>query len=153
MPRLIWVFARRTSHFAGFVVLKTLQGKKQDNFHTGQTGRVASDLYLPSKTYHPLESTENGNRIASNEASKNSLIFPWPNFIFPSPKYWHFVAFFSSCRQGWQKSGKFSYFPGQQAILEIPGQYWEVAADKWQLQFSRILKCTYPTVQIKNMLF
>ena len=27
-------------------------------------------------------------------------------------------------RQGWQKGGKYSYFPGRREILVIPGKYW-----------------------------
>ena len=26
--------------------------------------------------------------------------------------------------QGWQKGGKYSYFPGRREILVIPGNYW-----------------------------
>ena len=26
--------------------------------------------------------------------------------------------------QGWQKGGKYSYFPGRREILVIPGKYW-----------------------------
>ena len=26
--------------------------------------------------------------------------------------------------QGWQKDGKYSYFPGRWEILVIPGKYW-----------------------------
>ena len=29
-----------------------------------------------------------------------------------------------SDKQGWQKGGKYSYFPGWQEILVIPGKYW-----------------------------
>ena len=28
--------------------------------------------------------------------------------------------------QGWQKGGKYSYFPGRREILVIPGNYWEI---------------------------
>ena len=33
---------------------------------------------------------------------------------------------FLSQMQGWQKSGKYSYFPGQQEIQGIIGKYWEI---------------------------
>ena len=29
--------------------------------------------------------------------------------------------------QGWQKGGKYSYFPGRREILVIPGNYWEIS--------------------------
>ena len=28
--------------------------------------------------------------------------------------------------QGWQRGGKYSYFPGRREILAIPGNYWEI---------------------------
>ena len=30
-------------------------------------------------------------------------------------------------KPGWQKGGKYSYFPGQREILVIPGNYWEIS--------------------------
>jgi Ni/Fe-hydrogenase subunit HybB-like protein len=29
-------------------------------------------------------------------------------------------------KQGWQKSGKYSYFPGRREILVFTGKYWEI---------------------------
>ena len=50
------------------------------------------------------------------------------------PELWPFVRFShfnnrNSCHcnsqwQGWQKGGKYSYFPGRREILVIPGNYW-----------------------------
>ena len=36
----------------------------------------------------------------------------------------HLLHVFTHIKQGWQKDGKYSYFPGRREILVIPGKYW-----------------------------
>ena len=39
----------------------------------------------------------------------------------------YLISSLTTKKQGWQKGGKYSYFPGRPEILVIPGNYWEIS--------------------------
>ena len=45
MPRLIWVFAMRTGHFVGFVMLQLICLTQQAGFHMQISYQIRDDIY------------------------------------------------------------------------------------------------------------
>ena len=53
--------------------------------------------------------------------------------------------------QGWQKGGKYSYFPRRREILVIPGNYWEISYSLTKKLLMYLLTAIQLYLQCKNI--